>query len=723
MPNSPSSNDLRSGTSGPLPVWLKGRKGYLALGAGLYIAVYSTWILYKWTDPAYELLIAGLGYLPPGIFSAVCAGYAATRGQLDQTTRRAWFFIALSVIALSLADIIYVTLENTRGIGFPDIPDIFYLIFYPLAFTGLVIIPTQAYDPSQKKTWKLDLGIIIAGGTAILWYFIIAPTAIAGGEKWSEILIAGAYPAMDVLLLGSIASILFRKSEINTRRSLYLLGVGLLVYVIADIFYAWLVLQDLYVSGTWVNLLWTLSYFLIGLAALRQASPYLVELETGRRSQENWQASLLPFVAAGASVIVSLYAAGTGAGAGIRTNGLIFGTAITVFLTITRQIIIIRENSSLVEELRLATENLQAQARILEERVIERTRELEGQTNRLRLAAQIVRDAASAKDVDNLLEQAAALILERFNLYHTAIYLLDRKREYLVLTASPTEAGRQMLADNHKLGADEENIVSRVAATGEPRIVQDEGHNVPLFDSHLLPNTRSRMALPLKVENDIIGVLDVQSDQPQAFDGEDIAIMQILTDQLATAIERTRLLQQVEKNLRDLEQAYGQYTREAWAALGQGGTLGKAGYRFDNVRIQPITELPAPGNEAIRTGNVVISETGSQPPDGKMVAIPIKIRGQVVGAVTAIMKEGHSQNTVSTIELAVERLAASLESARLYEEARLRADRERSISQVSSAISVSTEYEEILRTTVREIGGVLKDAEVTIQILDTAQEQ
>ena len=85
---------------------------------------------------------------------------------------------------------------------------------------------------------------------------------------------------------------------------------------------------------------------------------------------------------------------------------------------------------------------------------------------------------------------------------------------------------------------------------------------------------------------------------------------------------------------------------------------------------------------------------------------------------TVQLKEGYSQTTVPTLEAAIERLAASLESARLYEEARMRADRELSISRVTTAISASTEYEQILQTTVREIGNLLSDTEVAIQILD-----
>jgi GAF domain-containing protein len=92
------------------------------------------------------------------------------------------------------------------------------------------------------------------------------------------------------------------------------------------------------------------------------------------------------------------------------------------------------------------------------------------------------------------------------------------------------------------------------------------------------------------------------------------------------------------------------------------------------------------------------------------------LRGQTIGVINLKLKEHYAEDTISTVELASERLAAALESARLYEEARLRADREQSIAQVTSAISASTNYEEILQTTVRELGNTLKDTEVIIQI-------
>ena len=355
----------------------------------------------------------------------------------------------------------------------------------------------------------------------------------------------------------------------------------------------------------------------------------------------------------------------------------------------------------------------------LEQRVTERTQDLENQTLRLRATAEVAQDIASARDLSELLGKSAQLIHDRFNYTHVGIFLLDKNREYAVLLASATSSGEEMIAKISKLRVGDAGIVQRVAATGEPHIRLDISSEHDSEGFHL-PSTRSEMALPLKTENTVIGVLDFQSEQPQAFHNEDIAIMQMMADQLTTSIERTRLLEEVERNLHELERAHGQYTREVWQRFESGGRISHKGYRFDNIRMEPITELAAPGNEALATGMITRSNDAEST---SVVAIPIKLRGQIIGVVNTKLKEGYGPSTLAIIEAAIERLAAALESARLYEEASLRADREQAISQVTSAISSSTEFEEILRTAVVEIGSMLNGTEVAIQILRESDDE
>ena len=355
----------------------------------------------------------------------------------------------------------------------------------------------------------------------------------------------------------------------------------------------------------------------------------------------------------------------------------------------------------------------------LEQRVNDRTRDLESQTRRLRMAAEIARDAAAARSLSGLLERSAQLISSRFDFHHSGIFLIDQNREYAVLVASSSEAGRQMMMENQWPRVGDFGVVGRAAASGEPRIVLATDPETTFFGHEKLPSTLSELVLPLRAENSIIGILDLHSDQPQAFDEDDIAIMQTLADQLATAIERMRLLQEVESSLNELESAYGRYTREGWTSLFASSRAGLKGYRFDNIEMERLSELRDIEKEVLETGTTASLSAQQAAGHGQStVAIPIKLRGQTIGVISVKLREEHTENTVSTIELASDRLASALESARLYEEARLRADREQSISQVATAISASTSYEDILQTTIKEIGSTLKDAEVSIQILD-----
>ncbi len=359
----------------------------------------------------------------------------------------------------------------------------------------------------------------------------------------------------------------------------------------------------------------------------------------------------------------------------------------------------------------------------LEQRVADRTRDIESQTDRLRVTAEISRDVASTRVLSELLERSSLLIRDRFGFDHVGIFLLDSSREFAVLVASPTQAGSQMMASNHQIRVGESGIVGRVSATGEARVSPNTEADLTYYKNPLLPDTRSEMALPLRAENKVIGVLDIQSNTPNAFSDDDVSIMQILADQLAAAIDRTRLLQELERSFQELETAYGQYTRENWRNVAEDTLKGRIGYRFDNIRIESVSELPEIGKESLETGTIVSSNgNGTRADRQNSVAIPIKLRGHSIGVITLKLKEGYLDETISTVEQASERLAAALESARLYEEARLRADHEQAISQIATAISSSSSYEDILQTTIREIGTTLRDTEVSIQILSESRE-
>lgn len=361
-------------------------------------------------------------------------------------------------------------------------------------------------------------------------------------------------------------------------------------------------------------------------------------------------------------------------------------------------------------------EQLQNLVRTLEEKVEDRTQGLQFQANRLFLAAEIARDAAALGDLDELLNRSSHLVLDRFNFYHTGIFLIDQQREYAILRASPTEAGQQMLEENHRLRIGKEGIVGTVAVSGEARVVADTKLDINYLDNPLLPETRSELALPLKVEARVIGILDVQSKTPNAFSQDDIVVLQIMADQLALAIERVQLVEQLEGRLSELEHAYQQFTVTSWRDFSQQPDF-KAGYSFDGIKLSSVDSFPVWSQDALRRGRPVVLPGKTTDSADSLLAVPLKLRGQIIGVMN-IRFTGDTLNT-ETVNLAEEianRLAVALENARLYTETQKLAQQERAVSEISTRITTSINIENILRTAVQELGRMIPNAEVVVQL-------
>ncbi len=376
------------------------------------------------------------------------------------------------------------------------------------------------------------------------------------------------------------------------------------------------------------------------------------------------------------------------------------------------------EIGMLAESFNTMAEELQNTVSKLESRIAERTHNLEQQALRLRASSEIARDATTARDLTELLERAGQLIIDRLGFYHVGFFLLDQKREYAVLHASPTEAGKTMLKNGHKLRVGEEGLVGYVAATGDARIALDTGADAVHFKNPRLPNTRSEIALPLKVNEIVIGVLDVQSDQPEAFDQNDLATLQIMADQLAAAIDRTRLLEEREKTLGRLEQAYQQYTEAGWRKL-TAQYLDTPGYRFQGTTLTPISQCPPEARETLEKGRLAVLERYKAPSERpySIVASPVRLRGKTIGVLNVkIDSDTVSKDLVSTIEEITARIAIALENSRLIAETQVRADRERAITELTGRISANVETEDILRVTAQELGRILGDAQVTFRL-------
>jgi len=361
------------------------------------------------------------------------------------------------------------------------------------------------------------------------------------------------------------------------------------------------------------------------------------------------------------------------------------------------------------------TDQMQGLIGGLEERVSERTRVLEKRGLELQNAAQIVRQVSTIPDTTTLLNQVTRLIRERFGYYHTGIFLVDDNEEYAVLKAAGSDAGQLMLASNHKLKIGETGIVGYVAKTGEPRIALDVGTDAVHFQNPLLPYTRSEMALPLKVTNRTIGVLDIQSDKTNAFDQSSISIMQIVTDQISIGIERAQLLKGLQENAAALELSLQENTSRTWRNFLE-QNRGYLGYQYDGVTMESLADPSRDGPGTIRKDQPAAAKRETAK-TGNTLAVPIQLRGQTLGLLN-LQFQGTDipQETHRVVEEAANRLALALENARLVQDAQRLAMRERQINLISAQVQQSTNLDILLQNTVRELGNALGMPKTFIQI-------
>jgi PAS domain S-box-containing protein len=188
--------------------------------------------------------------------------------------------------------------------------------------------------------------------------------------------------------------------------------------------------------------------------------------------------------------------------------------------------------------------------------------------NQLQVAFEVSQVVSSLIDQKDLIQQVVDLICSRFNLYYVGLFLIDEPDisakvwgKRAELKAGTGEAGRELIKNKHSVLINDNSMIGRCITLGKPQITFNLKEGIGRFNSPLLPETRSEVALPMVTRGKTIGSLTIQSSQEDAFSPEDITTFQTLTNLLASSIENARLFHQTQMALEEMQEVQRKYVK------------------------------------------------------------------------------------------------------------------------------------------------------------------
>lgn len=329
--------------------------------------------------------------------------------------------------------------------------------------------------------------------------------------------------------------------------------------------------------------------------------------------------------------------------------------------------------------------------------------QLKRRAERIGGIAAIAKTITVVQDIERLLPVVVEAVSDRFKFEHVGVYLLEESGQSAALSASSSEEGRQNQVDGNRVVVGSESLIGIVTERGEPRVGRPTGKNIQPFEH---TDARSLLALPLKTRELVIGALDIQSAEEDAFTQEDVATLQILADQIAIAIQNARSAERARGALQKAEIASRQLVGKGWKEIA--GSTETKGYRYDGIKLEALKDITKSSNS----------------PSG--ITIPVRLRGQVIGRLRINPADPTRQLTEdesAMAEATAERVALALESSRLLEEAQSRAQREAFLGELSSKLGASYQLDSIVRDTVEELGKSLRTTTVSFQLVNPSSHQ
>jgi diguanylate cyclase (GGDEF)-like protein len=317
--------------------------GVTLAAAVLVLLVYGMWQMFRWGGRADQAFIGDLAFVPVNGAAVVLAWLVSRRSDLGHRTRRAWRLLSLAMLLYLLGDLLQFWVENVmHRMAYPTWSDAAYLGFYVVAFCGLVSFPSRRGSGPERLRLLLDLGAVFTGGAVLIWYLALGPAVGKGLHFDLFDLVTYAYPIGDLLLLFGILTLLWRGVPQSSVMALQIFAVGLLLFIAADLTYAYITVHSAYLGGDPVDTLWMLGVTAVCISAASQLRSKPTAAVVKAPESVPGRPSPLPYVAVLSSYVLLAFVGFRSVGFN-PLGGVLLGALVLTFLVSWRQYIALRD--------------------------------------------------------------------------------------------------------------------------------------------------------------------------------------------------------------------------------------------------------------------------------------------------------------------------------------------------------------------------------------------
>ncbi len=469
-------------------------KGLLWIGIGGSFIILSAHLLVSLLlqDEWARMVVSDILYPLVGLLVSGVLFYTARQtAPHSRQVALAWYLLAAGQFCYALGDITWGVIELVLHQDvFPSPADAFYLLYYPIFILGMMRFPRATNRGETRLKTILDTGIVMLSALLVFWNFIIGPLFQAGtSEPLLGQAIALAYPVFDLVLLWALLALVFGQLKVSHPKPILLLIGGAVVLIVTDFIFDYQNSLGVYASGGLLDLGWLAAFVLTGLAgllqviSLREPTPPIPGEGTARLSRLRPISFYLPYIWMGMAFLLLI--ADLMIGFPMERMTLTVSVGAIIFLVIARQVLVLRENHRLNSLLYQAND-------LLENRVRERTAELEAEIQERKRAEQKLIYGAFHDELTGLANRAALLqqletaILRarRFTNYRFAVLFFDLDQfkvvndslghssgdELLIALASRLKTGLRALDMVARLGGDEFVVFLDSISTAEEAV-------------------------------------------------------------------------------------------------------------------------------------------------------------------------------------------------------------------------------------------------------------